>query len=285
MTRLRLFLERLYTFVFFLGTVVSVVILLGTLALLIRSGAHVLSWNFLTTTWQHQDITQGGIAQAILGSLYLGITTLCISFPLGLATAIYLTEYSKDTWFKKIIELCIRNLAGIPSVIFGLFGLAVFVHMLGFGSSILAAAATLAAMSLPWVIVASTEALESVPARFRDSSIALGATRWQTIWKVVLPCAVPGCLTGAIISMARALGETAPIIVVGASFYLSGYPSSIFSQFMALPYHAFILATQHASPYAQDYAAGTALVLILLTLALSSVAIFARLFFRSKKVW
>jgi phosphate transport system permease protein len=210
---------------------------------------------------------------------------MAVSVPFGVGTAIFLTEYGKDTWFKRIVELTIRNLAGVPSVVFGLFGLSVFVYFFHFGSSLLSAVCTLACMALPWVIVASVESLEAVPQRFRDSSLALGATTWQTTRRIVLPCAIPGCLTGAIISMARAMGETAPIIVVGAAFFLSGFPRSPFDSFMALPYQSFILATQHASPAAPAYAAATALTLILLTFVLGSGAMLIRYVIRRNKLW
>lgn len=254
----------------------AVLLLAVIILLLLASGASVIGIGFLTRSWQHQDIAAGGIAQAIVGSAVIGLGVLALSLPLGLGTAVFLTEYSRESWLNRLIQLAIRNLAGVPSVVIGLFGLAVFVHALRFGPSLLAAVCTLSVMTLPWVITASVEALEAVPMRLRDSSLALGATRWQTVWRAVLPSAVHGCLTGGIVGMARAMGETAPIILVGATFYLTGFPTGPTDRFMALPYHTFILATQHADPLARAYAAGTALVLMLLTVALSSAAIVLR---------
>lgn len=277
--------EKVFFLVFWLSAACAVGILFGTLALVWYEGHAVLSVRFLTEAWSHADIRAGGVAQAIAGSLYVGIGVALASFPLGIATAVYLTEYAPHSSARRVIQLAIRNLAGVPSVVYGLFGLAVFVSLLSFGTSILSASLTLSAMTLPWIISASVESLEAVPVSFRSSSLALGATHWQTIRRVVLPAALPGCITGGVIGIARALGETAPIIIVGATFYLSGFPASPFDKFMALPYHAFILATQHASPYAHTYAAGTALVLIALTFALSFGAIVLRYRFRKKKDW
>ncbi len=277
---------ELFFFTLFRGSaLIAVIILLTVLVLLYVSGHSVLSWQFVTSFWQHRDITQGGIFPAIVGSVYLGLGVTLLSFPLGIGTAVFLTEYSKNSPWNRIIQLAIRNLAGIPSVVYGLFGLAVFVHLLSMGMSLLAAIFTLSVMTLPWIITASVEALETVPQKFRDSSLALGATQWQTIWKVVLPAAAPGCITGGVIGIARALGETAPIILVGATFFITRLPTSVFDRYMALPYHTFILATQHASPHAQAYAAGTAFVLILLTFFLSLGAIILRTSFRKRKVW
>lgn len=260
-------------------------VLILTLVLLFHAGSDALSWRFLTASWQHSDITAGGIFPAILGSAYLGIGVLLFSFPLGIGTAIYLTEYGREGRWNNLIQLAIRNLAGVPSVVYGLFGLAVFVHLLSLGASILSAAFTLSAMTLPWIITSSVEALRAVPSHFRESSAALGATRWQTVRRVVLPSAISGCITGGIVGMARALGETAPIIIVGATFLLPRLPSSPLDRFMALPYHTFILATQHSSPHAQTYAAATGFVLIVLTFLLSLGAILLRLSYRRRKDW
>ena len=260
-------------------------LLVLVLVLLMIAGSSVINWHFLTAPWQHQDITKGGIMPAIVGSLYLGLGVIFISFPFGVATAVFLTEYGKHSRWRRLIQLAIRNLAGVPSVVYGLFGLAVFVHLLSMGMSLIAAAFTLSVMTLPWIITSSVEALEAVPQQFRDSSLALGATKWQTIRRAVLPAAIPGCMTGGIIGMARALGETAPIILVGATFFLTHLPSSPFDKYMALPYHVFILSTQHASPYAQQYAAGSALILMLITFVLSLAAILLRYRYRRQKVW
>jgi phosphate transport system permease protein len=273
-------------FTLFRASAFAVILILAiVLVLLWIAGHQVISWQFLTASWQHQEITKGGIFPAILGSLYLGIGVICLSFPFGVITALFLTEYGRHSRWRRLIQLAIRNLAGVPSVVFGLFGLAVFVHLLNFGMSLLAAICTLAVMTLPWVITSSVEALEAVPQQFRDSAMALGATKWQSICRIVLPAALPGCLTGGVIGMARALGETAPIILVGATFFLTHLPSSPMDKYMALPYHVFILSTQHASPHAQAYAAGSSLVLIATTFLLSLSAIVLRYRYRAKKVW
>ena len=277
--------EVIYFSIFRGSAFIGIALLFMVLVLLFLPGHSVINWHFLTSPWQHRNITQGGIFPAIIGSLYLGIGVMLISFPLGIGTAIFITEYSKNSFWKKVIRLAIRNLAGVPSVVYGLFGLAVFVNFLSFGTSLLSAILTLSVMTLPWIITASVESLEAVPQKFRETSLALGATHWQTIMKIVFPSAFPGSMTGGVIGLARALGETVPIIIVGATFYLSSLPTSPLDKFMALPYHTFILATQHSSPYASSYAAGTALVLILLTFLLSLGAIIMRYYYRRKKDW
>lgn len=268
-----------------LSAALAVCLLFTILVLVVSSGAPVLSWHFFTSLWQQNDITQGGIAAPIVGSIMIGIGVMVVSFPLGVATAIFLTEYSSHAGWRRIIQLSIRNLAGVPSVVYGLFGLAIFGHALQMGSSLLSAVLTLSIMTLPWIITASVEALETVPVAFRESSLALGATPGQTVWHIVLPSALPGCITGGILGAARALGETAPIILVGATFYLSYFSPGLLSPFMALPYHTFILATQHASPAAASYAAGTACALIALTCILSVGAILLRHRYRIQKDW
>jgi phosphate transport system permease protein len=276
--------QRLFFGFFRLSGVLGVGLLLLVLLLLLMAGGDVLSWQFLTASWQHSDITKGGIFPAVVGSMWLGIGVTCVSFPLGIGTAVYLTEYGKDTFLRRLVQLAIRNLAGVPSVVYGLFGLAAFVHLMNMGMTLLSAMLTLSVMTLPWIISGSVEALEAVPQKLRDSSLAMGATQWQTIAKVVLPAALPGCLTGGILGISRALGETAPIILVGATFYLANLPSSPLDKYMALPYHTFILATQHSSPFARQYASGTALVLILLTFVLSLGAILLRHRFRAHRI-
>lgn len=277
--------ERLIFWLLYGITACAVLLLLFVIVLLLQYGWRIIDAQFLTHAWQHRDITKGGIFPAILGSLYLGFGVLIVSFPLGVATALFLTEYSRHGLAQRVVQLSIRNLAGVPSVVYGLFGLGIFVNLFGFGVSLLSAVLTLAVMTLPWVISSSAEALLSVPQQFRDSSLALGATRWQTTWRIVLPCALPGSITGSIIGVARAMGETAPIILVGATFYLAQLPTSPFDKFMALPYHAFILATQHSSPSAIAYASATAIVLMLLTFILSLGAILFRTHLRRRKTW
>ncbi|HIH42542.1 TPA: phosphate ABC transporter permease PstA [Candidatus Woesearchaeota archaeon] len=277
--------ERIYFGIFKAATYISVMILVLILIYIISTGYKVISWQFLTSMWSHRDITKGGIFPAIFGTILLGIFVSIISIPMGIAAAIYLNEYAKDNLTNRIIKIAIRNLAGVPSVVYGLFGLAFFVLALKLGTSLLAASLTLACMTLPWIISASEEALKAVPQSFKDGSYALGATKWETIIKVVLPNSLSGMLTGSILGVSRAIGETAPIIIVGATFYMSYMPLSPLDKFMALPYHLFILATQHSSSYARDYALGTTLVLIAIVFILNLGVFIARYNLRKKKLW
>lgn len=239
-------------------------------------GAGVISWEFLTAA-PSRGMTAGGIAPAIVGTLYLTMGAILFSLPLGLACAIYLCEYSPKNYVVNIIRMSINNLAGVPSVVFGLFGLAVFVKFFGFGVSILSGSLTLGIMVLPQIISASQEALIAVPQSYREASLALGATHWQTIKKIVLPSALPGILTGVILSIGRAAGETAPILFTAATFYTRGYPGSILSEVMALPYHIYALMTEGTHPDKQTAIAyGCALILMVLVLLMSGIAIFLR---------
>ena len=222
-------------------------------------------------------MTEGGIAPAIVGTFYLTFGAILFSLPLGLACAIYLCEYSPKTYVVNIISMSINNLAGVPSVVFGLFGLAVFVKFFGFGVSILSGSLTLGIMVLPQIISASQEAILAVPQSYREASLSLGATHWQTIKKMVLPTALPGILTGVILSVGRVAGETAPILFTAATFYTRGYPNSIFSEAMALPYHIYALMTEGIHPEKQTQIAyGCALILLMLVLLISALAIFLR---------
>jgi phosphate transport system permease protein len=208
------------------------------------------------------------------------------ALPLGMASAIYLSEYARQTFFTRSVRLAIITLAGVPSIVFGLFGLGLFVIFLGFGASILAGSLTLACMVLPTIIVASEEALRAVPQSLREGSLALGATQWQTIWKNVLPYSLSGMLTGSILGIGRAAGETAPILLTVAAFFLPKLPQSIFDQVMALPYHLYILATQHPEAHkVRPLQYGTALVLLALVISLSSGAMLLRSYFRRKYRW
>ena len=279
------FSERVIFAIMRLMTFFAIALLATTIVLLIIAGGSVIDWHFLTANWQQREITTGGIFPAVVGTLWIGAGVMLVSFPLGFATAVYLNEYHRASTGRRVIQVAIRNLAGVPSVIYGLFGLIVFVSFLNFNTSILSAILTLSIMALPWIITASDEALQSVPQQFRESSFALGATNIQTITRVVLPLAIPGSLTGTMIGVSRSLGETAPLMMVGATFFLSKLPSSPFDQFMALPYHIFILATQHSSPDAPAYAAATALVLIALIFSLNLAAILLRSHFRKQKDW
>ena len=252
---------------FFLGTIIYFVCV---------KGISIISWEFLTEV-PRRGMTEGGIAPAIVGTLYLTMGAILFSLPLGLACAIYLCEYSPAGYVVNVIRMSINNLAGVPSVVFGLFGLAVFVKFCGFGVSILSGSLTLGIMVLPQIISASQEALIAVPQSYREASLALGATHWQTIKKMVLPSALPGILTGVILSIGRAAGETAPILFTAATFYTRGYPDSIFSEVMALPYHIYALMTEGTHPEKQTAIAyGCALILMLLVLLMSALAIFLR---------
>jgi phosphate transport system permease protein len=239
-------------------------------------GLKVLSWEFLTQV-PRQAMTAGGVAPAIVGTFYLALIAILFSLPLALACAIYLCEYSPKGWVVNFIRIGINNLAGVPSVVFGLFGLAVFVKFLKFGVSMLSGGLTLGILVLPVIISAAQEALLAVPHSIREASLALGATQWQTIRRIVLPAALPGILTGVVLSIGRVVGETAPILFTAAAFYLRGFPGSVFSEVMALPYHIYALMTEGTHPKEQtDIAYGCSLVLLLLVLVISALAVYLR---------
>lgn len=245
-------------------------------------GAGQISWEFLTQM-PRKGMTEGGIFPAIVGTMMVTIITAIVAVPLGMGCAIYLNEYAGHGWLTRIIRMAIRNLSGVPSIVYGLFGVALFVELLHMGTCVLASGMTLGLMTLPWTITASEEALKAVPRSFREGSLALGATKWQAIRTNVLPYAVPGMLTGTILGLARAAGETAPILFTGAAFFLPKMPDSLFSQFMALPYHLYIMSTQHhAIQQVRPIAYGTALVLIVLVFMLNLSAIILR--YRLRKV-
>ncbi len=251
----------------------------------ISKGYSTINWTFLTDRPREQ-MTAGGIWPAIVGTFYVASLTIIISVPLGITSAIYLNEYAGKGTFVRIIRLSIRNLSGVPSIVYGLFGLGLFAATLGLGTSLITAALTLSIMSLPWVITASEEALKAVPQSFREGGLALGATKWQTIRQLVLPNAIPGMATGSILALARAAGETAPIILTGAAFFLPALPTALGDRFMAMPYHLYILATQHMSPaQVRPLAYGTALVLIALVMVLNLVAIVWRYRIRKRQTW
>lgn len=257
--------------------IIATLFFLGTILYFITiRGIKVLSWEFLTQIPKN-GMTEGGVAPAIIGTFYLTLGAILFALPLGVASAIYLTEYTPKNIIVNILRISINNLAGVPSVVFGLFGLAVFVKFFGFGVSILSGSLTLGILILPGIISASQEALTAVPYSFREASLALGATKWQTIRKVVLPASLPGILTGVVLSIGRAAGETAPILFTAAAFYVRGYPDSIFSEVMALPYHIYGLMTEGTFPEKQTQIAyGCALILMLLVLIISAVAIYFR---------
>ncbi|MFT5169491.1 MAG: phosphate transport system permease protein [Lysobacterales bacterium] len=247
-------------------------------------GSGVINWEFLSEA-PRKGMTEGGIFPAILGTFYVTVITALLSIPLGMGCAIYLNEYAKDSYLTRIIRMSIRNLSGVPSIVYGLFGVVLFVQLMAFDTSILSSGLTLGLMTLPWTITASEEALKGVPHAYRDASLALGATKWQTIRTNVLPYAIPGMLTGAILGLSRAAGETAPILFTGAAFFLPFTPKALSDQFMALPYHLYIMSTQHhAIDKVQPIAYGTALVLIALIFIMNFVAIFMRYKLRKVKI-
>ncbi|OGD28877.1 MAG: phosphate ABC transporter, permease protein PstA [Candidatus Aminicenantes bacterium RBG_13_63_10] len=248
-----------------------------------KKGGGALSWEFLSQA-PRRGMTEGGIFPAIFGTFLVTLITAILAVPLGMGAAIYLHEYARQTRVTRLIRLSIRNLSGVPSIVYGLFGVILFVNLLRFGTSILSAGLTLGLMTLPWTITASEEALKTVPNSYREGALALGATKWQSIRTNVLPYAVPGMLTGTVLGLARAAGETAPIMFTGAAFYLPYLPKSLGDQFMALPYHLYIMATQHhAIQQVRPLAYGTALVLIVLILGLNMTAVVIRYRLRRKR--
>ena len=262
---------------------ITVLPILGIVAYIILQGAGSLSLEFLTQV-PADGMRAGGIFPAIVGTFYLTIGTAIFAVPLGVAAGIYISEYAKDTLWTRLIKIAIISLAGVPSVIYGLFGLGLFVLFLHFGTSILAASLTLSIMTLPVIISTTEEALRSVPARFRVVGRSLGATQWQTIRKLILPQALPGITTGVILGLERASGETAPILFTGAAFFLPRLPTSILSATMALPYHIFVISTQvPGMPVKIQY--GTVLVLLIYVLGMNLIATLIRNNARKNRQW
>ena len=275
--------QRLISILFLMMTlflIVPVLIILGTLVV---KGSSVISIDFLFTS-PTEGMTAGGIFPALLGTVFLVAVDLVIAIPIGISAAIYLSEYAGNNWLTRVINLAIINLAGVPSIVHALFGLGAFVLFFGFGTSILAASLTLAIMTLPLVIVASKESMQAVPQAFREASWNMGATRWQTIRRVVLPNAIPGILTGLILEISRTAGETAPIMFTGAVFFTPFLPQSIFDQTMAMPLHLFVVATQ-VPGVPEDLPYGVALMLIALVLFMNALSIAFRAWLRGKKKW
>lgn len=276
------------TLFFSLVTLSAVLLLLslgGLLTYIFMNGFRAVTWDFLTLP-PTDSMTKGGIMPAILGTLYLTIGAVSVSLPLGIVSAIYLTEYAQQRRVVRIIRIGVNCLAGVPSVVFGLFGLGFFVVFLKFGSCILSGALTLGILILPTIIGATEEALKSVPQTFREASLALGVSKWLTIWKVVLPAALPGILTGAILGIGRAAGETAPIMFTAAAFYTAKLPGSVFDEVMALPYHIYVLATAGTFiDQTRPLQYGTVLVLVFLVLGIDLFAIVIRSVMRKKKRW
>jgi len=283
LARHRYTVQRIGFAVITLTAIFTVLPIIGTIIYIFVKGISAISVEFLTG-FPSNGMREGGIYPAIVGTFYLTIGTAIFSVPLGIAAAVYLSEYASNNKWTRLIRLAIVNLAGIPSVVYGLFGLGLFVLFLQFGTSILAAALTLSIMTLPVVISTAEEALRAVPQPFRTVSISLGATRWQTIRRIVLKEALPGILTGVILGLERAAGETAPILFTGAAFFLPQLPQSPFDATMALPYHLFVISTQVPEmPIQIQY--GTALVLLVFVLTMNIIATVIRSRARAKRQW
>ena len=275
--------EKLFQILFMVMAGLLILPVLIILTTLVVKGSPILSWEFLFSN-PTNGMTEGGIFPALLGTVWLVGVALIISVPVGVAAAVYLSEYAPENWFTRAINLAIINLAGVPSIVHALFGLGAFVLFFGFGTSILAASMTLAVMTMPVVIVATRESLQAVPHAFREACWNMGATRWQTIRRVILPNSLSGILTGVILEVSRTTGETAPIMFTGAAFFIPVLPESVFDQTMALSLHLFVVATQvpHV-PDALPY--GVALVLISMVLIMNSASIALRMHLRAKKKW
>jgi phosphate transport system permease protein len=261
---------------FRLSAAINGIALLIVVYFLVAKGWRAINWTFLTQP-PKEAMTEGGILPCIVGTLCLSLGAILVALPVGVASAIYLNEYAHPGRLLRAIRIGINNLAGVPSVVFGLFGLAFFVVWLKMGVSILAGSLTLGVLTLPVIIGSSEEALRSVPDTYREASLGLGATKWQTIYRVVLPASLPGILTGAILGISRAAGETAPIMFTAAVFYTPSLPTSVLDEIMALPYHIYVLATAGTEIEATRHLQyGTALVLIVLVLGLNLIAIIYR---------
>ena len=275
--------QRVGFFLLSLAALTVVFPILLVIGAVVVQGVGAVDWGFLTQM-PRDGMKAGGIFPAIVGTLLLTLGTALAAIPVGVGGAVYLAEYARDTWLTRAIRLAIINLAGIPSVVYGLFGLGLFVLFLQFGTSILAGSLTLAIMTLPIIISAAEEALRAVPTEFRTVNASLGGTRWQGIRHIVLPQALPGIITGVILGLLRAAGETAPILFTVAAFFLPRLPESLFDQTMALPYHLYVISTQvPGMPLQIQY--GTALVLLMLVLSMSTVATIIRGYFRRRRQW
>jgi len=262
---------------------IVVILILGVIIFDIAiKGFRAINLTFLFD-FPRKGMTEGGIFPTIIGTIFMTVITTLFSIPLGVSSAIYLSEYAVEGKLTRLVRAAIRNLAGIPSIVYGLFGVTIFVQGLKFGTSVLSSGLTLGLLTLPFIITTSEEALKAVPQSYREGSLALGATKWQTIYSNVLPYAFPGILTSSILGLSRAIGETAPILFTGVAFFLPWLPGSVFDQFMALPYHIYILSTQHhAIEQVRPLAYGTTLVLIAIVFMLNLAAIILRYRFRKK---
>ena len=281
----RYFKQALFFGIVRLSSLIIVLALGGILFYIVINGVGVINWDFITKP-PIDSMTKGGIMPAILGTLYLTSGAIAVGLPLGIVSAIYLTEYAKQGRIIRIIKVGINCLAGVPSVVFGLFGLGFFVVLMKFGSSILAGSLTLGFLILPTIIGAAEEALKSVPQTFREASLSLGVSKWQTTFRIVLPNAMPGILTGSILGIGRAAGETAPIMFTAATFFTTKLPSSLFDEVMALPYHIYVLATAGTNIEAtRPIQYGTVLVLVAVVLGIDLLAIIIRGYMRKNKRW
>ncbi len=279
----RILFERIAFALITLAALVVIAPIFFIIGYVIFQGASAINWTFISS-FPYSGMKEGGILPAIMGTLALTLGTGFIAVPIGVGAAIYLSEYANDNTLTRAIRIAIINLAGIPSVVYGLFGLGLFVIFLNFGTSILAGSLTLGIMTLPVIISTAEEALRAVPQSFRLVSTSMGATRWQTIHRIVLPQALPGIITGIILGLERAAGETAPILFTAAAFFLPRLPESIFDQTMALPYHLFVISTQvPGMPIHIQY--GTALVLLTFVLSMNLLATLIRSHYRRQRVW
>jgi phosphate transport system permease protein len=275
--------EKIAFVILGLVTLLVVIPIILIITYIAANGISSVDWTFITQM-PRDGMREGGIFPAIFGTILLIFGTMLFSLPLGILSAIYLVEYAKDNLFTRMIKLSVVNLSGIPSIVYGLFGFALFVVFLKLGTSILAGSLTLAIMSLPVIVTTTKEALEAVPASYREISLSLGATRWQTVKYCVLPYSIPGILTGTVLSLSRAAGETAPILFTAAAFYLPRLPHTVFDQVMALPYHLYVISTQVPNmPMRLSFA--TAFVLIALVFLMNLVSIVLRSHYRKKKQW
>jgi len=283
--RIRYIKQKLFFAGVSLTSFLIFLILVGIISYLVAHGIKAITWEFLTKA-PRDSMTKGGIMPAILGTFYLTLGALIVALPLGIGTAVYLAEYARTGRFTRLVRIGINCLAGVPSIVFGLFGLAFFVIFMKFGSSILSGTLTLGILIMPTIIGATEEALKAVPQTFREASLALGVSKWSTIWRIVLPNALPGILTGFILSLGRAAGETAPIMFTAATFYTARLPSSIFDEVMALPYHIYVLATAGTQiEETRPLQYGTALVLMIMVLSMNLVASTLRIYIRRRKRW
>lgn len=281
MTRKSIFPPNIGYSLLFIVPILVILAFIGLVFIkLIWEGLPTLSLSFVTENPKESG-SAGGIFPMIIGTVFVTFITFIFAAPLGICAAIYLSEYTQPSKLTRIIRISIRNLSGVPSIVYGLFGLAIFVGTMGAGRSVLASGLTLGLLTLPWIIVSAEEALKAVPNSYREGGLALGASKWQTIFHNVIPTATPGIITGVILGISRAAGETAPILFTGVAFYTTALPSSVFDQFMALPYHLYMLTEQHeggASLHDQQY--GTAVTLFLLIILLNIIPVLYRSYLR-----